>query len=82
MKPANARILTIIGGSSSIKFALFEGGDSLRRVLEGRIERIGLPEASLRVKGLNPEWLIANTVCRVLGLLIEKEHDHENRKGV
>ena len=54
MKPANPRILTINGGSSSIKFALFEAGDSLRRILEGGIERIGLPEAALRVKGLNP----------------------------
>jgi acetate kinase len=53
MKPANARILTINGGSSSIKFALFEAGDSLRRILEGGIERIGLPEATLRVKGVN-----------------------------
>ncbi len=54
MKPANPRILTINGGSSSIKFALFEAGDPLRRVLEGSIERIGLPEATLWVKGLNP----------------------------
>ena len=54
VKPANSRILTINGGSSSIKFALFEAGDSLRRILEGGIERIGLPEATLRVKGLNP----------------------------
>ncbi|MGD0262653.1 MAG: acetate/propionate family kinase [Verrucomicrobiota bacterium] len=54
MKPANPRILTINGGSSSIKFALFEAGDPLRRILEGSIERIGLPEATLRVKGLNP----------------------------
>jgi acetate kinase len=54
VKPANPRILTINGGSSSIKFALFEaGGDSLRRILEGGIERIGLPDATLRVKGLN-----------------------------
>jgi acetate kinase len=53
MKPANPRILTINGGSSSIKFALFEAGDSLRRILEGGIERIGLPDATLRVKGLN-----------------------------
>src|ERR1035438_2078067 len=52
--PANPRILTINGGSSSIKFALFEAGDSLLRILEGGIERIGLPEATLRVKGLNP----------------------------
>lgn len=53
MKPATPRILTINGGSSSIKFALFEAGDSLRRILEGAIERIGLPEATLRVKGMN-----------------------------
>ena len=50
---ANPRILTINGGSSSIKFALFEAGDSLQRILEGGIERIGLPEATLRVKGLH-----------------------------
>src|SRR5450631_2415905 len=53
MKSANARILTINGGSSSIKFALFEAGNSLQRILEGGIERIGLAEATLRVKGLN-----------------------------
>jgi acetate kinase len=47
------RILTINGGSSSIKFALFEAGDALERVLEGGIERIGLPEAVFRVKGVN-----------------------------
>ncbi len=52
MKAADPLILTINGGSSSIKFALFEAGDSLRRILEGRIERIGLPEATLRVNGL------------------------------
>jgi acetate kinase len=54
MKSAHQRILTINGGSSSIKFALFETGDSLRRILEGGIERVGLPDATLRVKGLNP----------------------------
>ena len=54
MKSGNPRILTINGGSSSIKFALFEAGDPLRRILEGEIERIGFPEAALRVKGLNP----------------------------
>jgi acetate kinase len=58
MAPANSRILTRIltinGGSSSIKFALFETGDALQRILEGAIERIGLPEATLRVKGLDP----------------------------
>jgi acetate kinase len=52
-KPTHATVLTINGGSSSIKFALFEAGDPLRRILKGGIERIGLPEATLRVKGLN-----------------------------
>ena len=53
MKPPNACILTINGGSSSIKFALFEACNTLRRIMEGSIERIGLPEPILRVKGLN-----------------------------
>jgi acetate kinase len=47
----NQRILTINGGSSSIKFALFEAGATLRRVFEGSIERIGMPEGAMRVKG-------------------------------
>jgi len=54
MKPANPLILTINGGSSSIKFAVFEAGFPLQRILVGEIERIGLPESSLRVKGLDP----------------------------
>jgi acetate kinase len=49
----SSSVLTINGGSSSIKFALFEAGDSLRRILEGGIERIGLPEATFRVKCSN-----------------------------
>jgi len=51
MKPTDPRILTINGGSSSIKFALFEAGDSLQRILEGGIERIGLPHATFKIKG-------------------------------
>jgi acetate kinase len=51
MKSASPRILTINGGSSSIKFALFDAGDSMRRILEGSLERIGLADASFRVKG-------------------------------
>ena len=52
MKQVNDCILTVNGGSSSIKFALFEVGDSLQRILAGRIDRIGLPEATFVVKGL------------------------------
>lgn len=51
MKPGKPLILTINGGSSSIKFALFEVGDPLHRMLAGAIERIGSPDATLRVKG-------------------------------
>jgi acetate kinase len=46
-------ILALNGGSSSIKFALFQARESLQRVLEGSIDRIGLPEPTFTVKGLN-----------------------------
>jgi len=36
-------ILTINGGSSSIKFALFSAASPLRRVFGGQVERIGVP---------------------------------------
>jgi acetate kinase len=38
-------ILTINAGSSSVKFAVFETGKPLRRILAGTIDRIGTPEA-------------------------------------
>jgi acetate kinase len=69
MKPANPRILTINGGSSSIKIALFEAGAALRRLLEGGIERVGLPDATLRVKGLNPADNFSRFVTAVARLL-------------
>jgi acetate kinase len=62
MKSGDRRVLTINGGSSSIKFALFEVGVSLRQILEGAIERIGLPEATLRVKGRNPSDDVSRSV--------------------
>ena len=53
MKPGKPRILTINGGSSSIKFALFEVDGVLNRILEGGIDRIGLSEPTLKLKGVN-----------------------------
>ncbi len=41
MKTAPAQILTINGGSSSIKFALYQAGEPLQRGLVGKIDRIG-----------------------------------------
>jgi acetate kinase len=42
-------VLTVNAGSSSLKFALFLSGSSLVRALTGKIERIGLPDATLTV---------------------------------
>ncbi len=42
-------ILTINGGSSSIKFALYETGEPLQRRLDGKIDRIGLRGTTLSV---------------------------------
>ena len=47
MKPANPRILTINGGSSSIKFAVYQGGEPLKRGLHGKVDRIGLSGTNL-----------------------------------
>jgi acetate kinase len=54
-KEAKPCILTINGGSASIKFALFDADHRLQRILAGSIERIGLPQATFVVKGLNTE---------------------------
>ena len=53
MEAANQHILTINGGSSSIKFALFNSGTSPKRILAGGIDRIGLPDATWHAKGLD-----------------------------
>jgi acetate kinase len=45
-----ATVLTINGGSSSIKFAVFAPGAPPRRLLAGQVERIGLGGAVLRAK--------------------------------
>jgi len=57
-------ILTVNGGSSSIKFALFEYGDSLSQILAGEIARIGTAEARFQITGRGP----AETFSRALSL--------------
>jgi acetate kinase len=46
MKSAPTSVLTINGGSSSIKFALYKGGETLTRGFSGKIDRIGLSDTS------------------------------------
>jgi hypothetical protein len=40
-------VLTINAGSSSIKFALYQTDELLKRRLHGKVERIGLSETNL-----------------------------------
>ena len=42
-----SNVLTINGGSSSIKFALYRMNEPLTRILFGNIDRIGLPDSKL-----------------------------------
>jgi acetate kinase len=44
-------VLTINGGSSSIKFALYRAGQPLERSLHGKVDRIGLSGTSLTFRG-------------------------------
>jgi len=47
MISTNAQILTVNGGSSSIKFALYEAVNPLKRGLSGIVDRIGLSGTNL-----------------------------------
>ncbi len=47
MKPGKGNILTINAGSSSIKFALYETGETLQPLLYGEMEDIGTSNAKL-----------------------------------
>jgi acetate kinase len=47
MRAANPGILTINGGSSSIKFALYDIAEPLKRGLYGKVDRIGLSGTNL-----------------------------------
>ena len=82
MKPANSQILTINGGSSSIKFALFEAGEPLRRSLDGSIDRIGLSDARFTVKGsekVSRALAVPNHTAAVNALMdwLEKRSDRD-----
>ena len=87
MNSAGFRVLTINGGSSSIKFAMFEVGAALRRILGGELERIGLPEATLRVKGSSPADNFSRPVMAAdhtaaVGVLMEWIEEHSGRDAL
>ena len=75
MKPANSHILTINGGSSSIRFALFEAGEMARLRLSGKIDRIGARGTNLTVtagggKNAVPQRLTAADHRKAVGYLL------------
>ena len=87
MKSAGSRILTINGGSSSIKFALFEVGVPLRQVLSGEVERIGRSGTTLRVTGSNPADNFSRPVTAAdhtaaVGALMECIEEHSGRDAL
>ena len=43
-------MLAVNGGSSSIRFALFEAGADFRKLCDGKVERIGLPGTNLTAR--------------------------------
>ena len=43
-------LLTINGGSSSIRFALYDEGEPSRRLLDGKVDRVGLAGTNLTFK--------------------------------
>jgi acetate kinase len=55
MRPTQKNILTLNGGSSSIKFSLYECNLVLRKILYGKIERIGLTDTTLTFTNLSTQ---------------------------
>jgi len=69
-------ILAINGGSSSIKFSLYEAQDVLCKKFNGSIERIGLPKSFLCVKGVEEvdnfsKDIVAGDQKQAVGILMD-----------
>ena len=56
-----AIVLTINGGSSSIRFAFYDAANASTKLLDGKIDRIGLSGASMSVEELAERRKIAAT---------------------
>lgn len=54
MQTLDHRILTINGGSSSIKFAIFDGIQMLNKTVSGQIDKIGKPEPTFKIEAADP----------------------------
>src|SRR3954453_15067921 len=82
-RPDLSCILTINGGSSSLKFALFDRADTSIRLMSGRVERIGRPGARLVLSGFDGAKTSAEDrpvevsgLGAAVGLLIDRLEQH------
>ena len=90
MKPGNSTILTINGGSSSIKFALYAAVEPLKRGLFGTVDRIGLSGTNLTFheangkRGANRKLIAADHKSAANSLLdwLETQSDFASVKAV
>jgi acetate kinase len=87
MKHADPHILTLNGGSSSIKFALFETTSLPRRVLQGAIEGIGSPKAVFRIKAVEQTDNVSRSVSAMdypaaIDVLIKWAGEHRSSSGL
>jgi len=90
VKTAKNNVLTINGGSSSIKFALYEVDLRLNKLLSGEVENIGQKNAALRFKNpadhQNHKIDIKNdnyeSAANQLIDWLEKQVDFEQVKGI
>ena len=73
MKPADPRILTINGGSSSIKFAIYQMQEPLKRGLYGKVDRIGLSGTNLAFHDPTTNQQVSRTLTAI---------DHESAANV
>jgi acetate kinase len=90
MKKERAFILTINGGSSSIKFALYRVDRVLTRFLSGKIDRIGLEDSTFTFNNENgvnqdiPEAGVSDYHSSIIFLMdwLEKQIDFSFLRGV
>jgi acetate kinase len=89
-KPEHVNILTINGGSSSIKFALYQTGKSLKKSFNGSVDRVGLPGTNLTFSesnGKHKDSLIlessdTRSAANFLIDWLEKKIDFSSIKGI
>jgi acetate kinase len=62
MSQSKQSVLTINGGSSSIKFALYQIGAPMERILAGKIDRIGLSGTSLTFSDASHSQQVSHSV--------------------